>query len=330
MATRADVARLAGVSPSTVSYVLNGERPTTPETQMRVRKAIEELGYVPHRWAGNLAARSLRTIGLHFSVGDHGIDEVAGEYISGMKDRAADLGIVLTIPVLATSEPEDFRYFLRSRVVDALIMMEVVSNDWREPIVEEENIPAIFLGSPGTGRVPFIESDFVDIGHRAMKYSAERGFRRSLVVVRSEDRSDFVRASELMIQGVRQDQQSLSNDVTILRLPSSPMSAFDILDRLSQSSEHTVVMGDNYEALSTLMSISPRFGLTVGQDYSLVSFGGSYHIESERSLRTTECGTDRYEMGRMCVDCTVARFNGEADLSSVFFPARIVEGGTVA
>lgn len=117
MATRADVARLAGVSPSTVSYVLNGERPTTPETQMRVRKAIEELGYVPHRWAGNLAARSLRTIGLHFSVGDHGIDEVAGEYISGMKDRAADLGIVLTIPVLATSEPEDFRYFLRSRVV---------------------------------------------------------------------------------------------------------------------------------------------------------------------------------------------------------------------
>lgn len=160
MATRADVAKRAGVSPSTVSYVLNGERPTSEETQARVMKAITELGYVPHRWAGNLAARSLRTIGLHLGVGDYVIDQIAGEYIAGMRDRAAELGIMLTIPVVSHKDPESFRAYLRSRVFDALIMMEVSDGDWRESVVEEECIPAVFLGSPGTNRIPFVESDF--------------------------------------------------------------------------------------------------------------------------------------------------------------------------
>ncbi|MDE2596569.1 MAG: LacI family DNA-binding transcriptional regulator [Sphingomonadales bacterium] len=52
--TVADVARLAGVSPMTVSRVVNAEARVTPKTRERVEAAIAELGYVP-----NLAARSL-------------------------------------------------------------------------------------------------------------------------------------------------------------------------------------------------------------------------------------------------------------------------------
>lgn len=44
MATQADVTKRAGVSPSTVSYVLNGQRPTTDETKARVCQAISDLG----------------------------------------------------------------------------------------------------------------------------------------------------------------------------------------------------------------------------------------------------------------------------------------------
>lgn len=206
MATRADVAKRAGVSPSTVSYVLNGQRPTSAQTQARVRKAIDELGYVPHRWAGNLAARSLRTIGLHFGVGEHGIDQIAGEYIAGMRDRAAEHGIMLTIPVVAHDDPETFRAYLRSKMVDALIMMEVADNDWREGVVEEEQIPSVFLGSPGTDRVPFVESDFMDIGRRGVEYAHQRGHQRCIVVVRCEHRSDFARITDVIIRGIGEAQ----------------------------------------------------------------------------------------------------------------------------
>ncbi|MBF1736783.1 MAG: LacI family DNA-binding transcriptional regulator, partial [Trueperella pyogenes] len=57
-ATRADVARAAGVAPSTVSLVLNGRGPEVkiaPATIQRVQDAARELNYIP-----NAAARSLR------------------------------------------------------------------------------------------------------------------------------------------------------------------------------------------------------------------------------------------------------------------------------
>lgn len=60
--TQADVAKLAGVSVATVSYVANGRRPgrkiaATPEITDRVRKAMRELDYTPRR-AGRVLARN--------------------------------------------------------------------------------------------------------------------------------------------------------------------------------------------------------------------------------------------------------------------------------
>ena len=54
-ATVRDVANLAGVSPKTVSNVINGVVPVRPETRTKVEAALAELDYVP-----NLSARGLR------------------------------------------------------------------------------------------------------------------------------------------------------------------------------------------------------------------------------------------------------------------------------
>ena len=51
-----DVARHAGVSPSTVSYALSGKRPISEETRQRVERSIEELGYRPHAARGHWRA----------------------------------------------------------------------------------------------------------------------------------------------------------------------------------------------------------------------------------------------------------------------------------
>ncbi len=52
-----DVARLAGVSHQTVSRVLNGHPNVREQTRLRVRAAIEQLGYRPNRAARTLANR---------------------------------------------------------------------------------------------------------------------------------------------------------------------------------------------------------------------------------------------------------------------------------
>ena len=64
MATINDVARAAGVSPSTVSYVLSGRRPISAQTRERVQAAIAELGFHPHAGARALASRRTNVLAL--------------------------------------------------------------------------------------------------------------------------------------------------------------------------------------------------------------------------------------------------------------------------
>jgi LacI family transcriptional regulator len=63
-ATISDVARLADVSISTVSRVVNETAPVSDEVEQRVRSAVEMLNYVPHVAARNLATKKTNTIGL--------------------------------------------------------------------------------------------------------------------------------------------------------------------------------------------------------------------------------------------------------------------------
>lgn len=64
MASIKDVAALAGVSPATVSRVMNGTAKVDPEKKARVLRAIEETGFVPNEVARSLFRKSANTIGL--------------------------------------------------------------------------------------------------------------------------------------------------------------------------------------------------------------------------------------------------------------------------
>ena len=59
-----DVARLAGVSTSTVSRAINGTIPVSEETRLRVEKAVRDMGYKPNLVAQSLRIKSTRLLGL--------------------------------------------------------------------------------------------------------------------------------------------------------------------------------------------------------------------------------------------------------------------------
>ena len=59
-----DVAKLAGVSPMTVSRVINGNDRVSPAARGSVEQAISELGYVPSRLARGLSRQRTGTLAL--------------------------------------------------------------------------------------------------------------------------------------------------------------------------------------------------------------------------------------------------------------------------
>ena len=93
--TRDDVARLAGVSTAVVSYVVNGgPRPVSETTAVRVRDAIERLGYRPNTTARALAVGSTKTIGL---VVPDSTNPFFAEYAWEIQRAATDLGYAVLI-----------------------------------------------------------------------------------------------------------------------------------------------------------------------------------------------------------------------------------------
>ncbi|MGL5697120.1 MAG: LacI family DNA-binding transcriptional regulator, partial [Plesiomonas shigelloides] len=64
MATMKDVARLAGVSTSTVSHVINNSRFVSDEIRARIMAAVETLNYSPSALARSLKVNQTRTIGM--------------------------------------------------------------------------------------------------------------------------------------------------------------------------------------------------------------------------------------------------------------------------
>lgn len=124
--TQLDVARIAGVSRATVSYVLNGQAdgrvPISPETRARVLQAVEELGYEPDAGAQALRSGSTKTIGLimpdlhnpHFWENAGGIEQEA---------RAAGYRLLFSSMDLNAEYGADVFRDLSGRRIDALMLM---------------------------------------------------------------------------------------------------------------------------------------------------------------------------------------------------------------
>jgi DNA-binding LacI/PurR family transcriptional regulator len=82
-----DVARLSGVSPATVTRVMQGRASVREETRRQVEQAVEALGYRPDHIARALVTRSSRTIGLLLPSSG---DSFWGEVAAGIEERASE------------------------------------------------------------------------------------------------------------------------------------------------------------------------------------------------------------------------------------------------
>lgn len=121
--TMADVAARAGVSKTTVSRVLNGKDDIDPDTAARIRRVIDELGYVPSARAVSLARGRTRVIGMLVPSLTW---EWVGEVLQGVVDvvEAEGYGLLL---FSCTQGEESIRRFasqVSAKAFDGLVAIE--------------------------------------------------------------------------------------------------------------------------------------------------------------------------------------------------------------
>ena len=148
--TQADVARLAGVSRATVSYVLNdrmdGRIPITAQTQQKVLAAAEELGYAPSALARNLRSGASRTIGLLMPAVHN---PHYWSILEGAEEAITAQGYHLAL-VTANLDPERERHCLQSLLqhrLDGLILIPTFIDKFTDELqmLSERNSPVVLI-----------------------------------------------------------------------------------------------------------------------------------------------------------------------------------------
>ncbi len=177
MATIVDVARIAGVSLSTVSHVMNGTRHVSDHTRARVESAIADTGYV--RDASARAMRRSQTDSVGLIVSDTG-QPVFAEMVRGVEELASQHGLTLLLANSAEDprrEAEALRV-LAERRVDGLIIATSGGSDpallerWRSsgvPMVLLDRLEDTTLDQVGVDNLePMAElvSHILDHGHK--------------------------------------------------------------------------------------------------------------------------------------------------------------------
>lgn len=181
MVTIADVAQAAGVSISTVSYVMSGKRAISQETRDRVEKAIDSLGFSPHAGARSLASRSTNVIGLQAPLRT-GVDvHVVMQIVTGVVTQARKHGY--DILLLASDDSKALQRAAKGSMVDALLVMDVESDDPRIDTLSSLSHPSVLIGLPeGRRTIPCVDFDFEAAGWLAVDRLVALGHRRLALI----------------------------------------------------------------------------------------------------------------------------------------------------
>jgi LacI family repressor for deo operon, udp, cdd, tsx, nupC, and nupG len=184
-----DIARIAGVSHSTVSRALSDSSLVREETKARIRRLAEEMGYSPSAIARGLVTQRTRTIGL---VVTSIADPFWAEVVGGVEEAALDYGYNI---ILANSNSERQREItavktLREKRVDGIIVAASRVGALYRPMLEELGAPIVLVNSHSEEEESYIYSiatDNVRGGRLATEHLLRLGHRRIGYIADPED-----------------------------------------------------------------------------------------------------------------------------------------------
>jgi len=183
---RIDVARMAGVSPTTVTFVMNGNtRVSIPEeTRARVRRVAEELGYRPSRIAAALRTGRMNIIGVWLGCRE--------AFDNGVIDQLSELLAESGFEMLLTTADQGtgWRAHLERLAecpVDGIVAIDLPQYiDAYISDYDPHCRPVVGLGTGSSAAVDRVLFDVSNGGAAAIKHLLEIGCRRITFLTRDD------------------------------------------------------------------------------------------------------------------------------------------------
>lgn len=181
-ATIRDVARVAGVTPSTVSYALSGKRAISEETRERIQRAIVELDFTPNAGARALALSQTNVLGMFLQFQEDEFAPAMLQYVLPVSTTARTHGFDL----LMVTDPDvdaAIRRTTSSAMVDGVVLLDVTYDDPRLDPLRQTRQPAALIGyAKNADGFDAVDLDFGEAARSAVDHLAALGHRAILLV----------------------------------------------------------------------------------------------------------------------------------------------------
>lgn len=317
-ATIGEVALRAGVSRTTVSFVLNGLRNKgiSETTRLKVLDAANELGYQPNAAARSLAGGSTGTIAIVIASADHLLyDAYLPRLLCTINDRCHQHGykVLLESADEQLKRPGAFMDLVRSKCIDGLIIanMRTVDGQYVREL-SEQGFPIVV---PGNGIDPFFsrcasKSDEKS-AYIATKHLVDLGHQRIAHVAFASKVFDVVIQRQAGYEKALAEAGCAPDPKLVVYGNINAESGYVAMKKLlKRTRDFSALFAGNDTVAFGAMRALDEAGLRIPDDVAVVGFD-DVPLAAYVNPPLTTLRTDPIEQGEGAVDLLMARINGE-------------------
>lgn len=325
-----DIAKLAGVSSATVSFVINGKKGVGEETRERINRIIRETGFVPDNNSRRFFFKKSFTVALVGSpIASPFNDIFYYDVARGLNQESRELGYSVIFTELQSEAGKlAFARVIRTRDTDGLVFLQQVPVEVRGA-VQELGLPFVVVdASGGEENITSVYTDYDHVACMATTYLTQRG--HTAIAFISPDRVPSFHMSTFAgyrraMEGVRGSIpfhwiQTGANDEAETRR------CMDAL--LSQDPRPTAVFCATDMIAITAINHAREKGVAVPRDISFIGIDDVLLSQYVYPTLTT-VRIDKFEMGMAAMDLLIRKIEGETPASRQMAPGGVVERNSV-
>jgi DNA-binding LacI/PurR family transcriptional regulator len=317
---QSDIARLAGVSQTTVSLVLGGNKAgitLAEETRQRVLATARSLGYVPDPIATRLSHRQNNLLGLYTFTATFPMDVQHSYYpfLVGVEEEAANQGYDLLLFTSSGTPDAGFHDVLtRVRLADGCLFLGRHVPEQALGRFLDDGYPLVYIGRHDElgERLPYVGADYVSASAEVVRRLAELGHQRLIYLRENDDAPASVDREAGILAG--RDEAGLALEaVKVVRTDGADIDADRLRGWLADG--FTAILAEETDtnvALDAVVSASEAACVRPPDDFSLAVLG-EHGSRSPGMRAVSGFSVPRREMGRAAVRMLVGLIGGASD-----------------
>lgn len=322
-----DVAKLAGVSISTVSRVINDSKPVSPEARRKVLHAIKELEYEPNEVARSLVTKKSNLIGVIVDdIGNHYVAQI----VRGIEEigRMYNYDIVLSSSYGSADTEMKFLQLLRTKQAEGIILVSEIMNEKLLDYIKDTKVEFIYLNRYyNVPELPTVSLNNREASAMMMDYLMDLGHKNIMYVTQRDDIDITIESCK--IDAYNEAMEKIGKKPVIFHIDSHEIyagyNAGTEIEKVIKENDITAVFCCQDELAIGLMNYFYDNNIKVPEDISVAGYG-DINVASIYRPTLTTIKEPYYDLGAVSVRKILKTLIGEPmDEDKIILPMRLIK-----